>query len=79
MTWEPMDHAPLDGTLIDLNFNGIRYTDCHFNEAHNCWAKQHGYPAMERVFFAKPTGWQYRPDDLVDPYETTEDGVKYVP
>jgi len=79
MDWEPMNHAPRDGTLIDLNFAGIRHIDCHFDSRHNCWAKDQGYPSTKRIFFQQPTGWMYRPAELVMPYHTNDAGDRYIP
>ena len=78
MDWQPMDSAPTDGTLVDLNFDGVRRIDCEFHRG--SWSKEHGYPSM-RTYWPKqiPSGWMPRPIGLVDPYESNPHGVKYVP
>jgi hypothetical protein len=78
-TWLPMADAPRDGTLIDLNFDGIRQTDCHFWPATKEWRRVHGYPSSTRVFFHEPDGWTPRPEGLVLPYNTNSRGDRYIP
>lgn len=77
MTWLKMEDAPRDGTLIDLNFDGIRHTDCHFH--HDGWRRVHSYPCITRVFFHEPDGWSPRPEGLVLPYNTNSRGDRYIP
>jgi len=79
VSWRTMDNAPKDGTLIDLNFDGIRQIDCYWHEQHNCWARKHGYPSVTKVFFGTPSGWAPRPDGLVKPYHTDAAGNRYIP
>jgi hypothetical protein len=78
-TWQPIDTAPRDGTLFDVIRYGIRYTDCAFN-ADGWLIRKHGYPSSTTVFTAVANcKWMARPDDLIAPYETNEQGEKYVP
>lgn len=77
--WLDMSTAPKDGTLVDLVFDGIRRTDCHWSDGNQCWCRKHGYPSSTTVFIHPPTGWLPRPENLVMPYEHNAHGHKYIP
>lgn len=75
----PITTAPRDGTLFDMTKDGIRYTDCHFDDM-GYVVKEHDYPSVEKRFLnVDGATWTPRPDGLILPYAINEKGVKYVP
>lgn len=79
---EPMslDSAPRDGSLFDVQQNGIPYLDCHFTSG-GALHQEHSYPSMTRVFdlSAGDFSWTPRPADRIQPYAMNATGRKYVP
>lgn len=78
-TWQPIDTAPRDGTLFDVRFGGIRYTDCFF-DADGLLVRRHNYPSIRTVFMRAETAeWMPRPPGLIQPYDTDDNGRQYIP
>lgn len=77
-TWQLIETAPRDGTLFDAMRNGIRFTDCQFDE-HGRLFRVHSYPSVTTRFRKWPTHWMPRPAGLIAPYEVNDQGEKYVP
>lgn len=79
---EPMtlDSAPRDGTLFDLQQDGIPFLDCRF-DSYGRLVQIHGYPSSTRVFDlnAGNFAWTPRPADRVQPYANNAAGRKYIP
>lgn len=76
-----LDSAPRDGSLFDLQVNGLPYLDCRFT-SHGRLVQEHGYPAMTRYFFmdkAHEYLWTPRPADRVQPYSKNAKGERYIP
>lgn len=77
--WFDIATCPKDGTIFDAMRDGIRYTDCFYDEKRGGVIREHGYPSSTTVFGDPPTHWMPRPDGLIEPYEVNQYGEKYVP
>lgn len=79
---EPMslDSAPRDGSLFDVQQDGIPYLDCRF-DSYGRLVQIHGYPSSTRVFDIRSGNfaWTPRPADRVQPYANNAAGRKYIP
>ena len=61
MTWQPIETAPQDGTVI-LGFNGRGMTSIEWScDAWNL-AETHDYPEDTRWEYPPPTHWMPLPD-----------------
>lgn len=77
----PIDTAPRDGTLFDIERGGVPYLDCYFDER-GLLVQEHDYPSMTRLFNMTvdiPMTWTPRPASRLKPYEANKYGVRYVP
>lgn len=78
---QSLDSAPRDGSLFDVQQNGVPYLDCHFDSGGKL-VQEHGYPGMTRVFDMRPGhnfSWTPRPADRIMPYAENANGRKYIP
>lgn len=65
MVWMKASTAPLDGTIVDLWFEGEgRVADCWFGKDRNVigWRTKEGYPVQERLFLSSPKYWMTKKD-----------------
>lgn len=76
-----LESAPRDGSLFDVQQNGVPYLDCHF-DSQGRLCQQHGYPSMTRIFDmgqGHAFSWTPRPADRIKPYSENANGRKYIP
>lgn len=76
-----LETAPRDGSLFDVQHNGIPYLDCHF-DSYGRLVQEHDYPSMTRIFdmgVGHEFSWMPRPADRIMPYAKNAQGRKYIP
>lgn len=76
-----LDSAPRDGSLFDVQIDGVPYLDCRFDST-GALFQRHGYPAVTRIFNLageRSVSWTPRPADRIQPYAENASGRKYIP
>lgn len=76
-----LESAPRDGSLFDVQQNGVPYLDCHFDSGGKL-VQEHSYPSMTRIFDMGKDhvfSWTPRPADRIMPYTENSNGRKYIP
>lgn len=76
-----LESAPRDGSLFDVQQNGVPYLDCHFSST-GALVQEHDYPSMTRIFnmgVGYEFSWTPRPADRIMPYARNAQGLRYIP
>lgn len=69
MTWQTMDTAPKDGTVVDLWVDGERRADCYwrigedFGESEDGWCQMYAEASSSFAVLGVPTHWMPLPED----------------
>ncbi len=78
-TWQPIEQAPKDGTVIDLWCNGERYTDMFWSNEYDRWSHGTGaYAFFKPTHFMRITGPGEEQDCVEDPSDAIVVAVKRV-
>lgn len=76
-----LETAPRDGSLFDIQWNGIPYLDCHF-DSQGQLVQRFGKAICTQEFDTGKNcevSWTPRPADRIMPYAKNSNGARYVP
>lgn len=63
MSWQPMETAPKDETLVDLWLDGRRIVDRYWSRLHSSWAgtEWRGRHTVTVIHYDEPAYWMPAP------------------